>query len=109
MDDFDDILVHAATAINSKVEAHSVRDAIARGNLSWLTVEDQTKEVVVRKLRAIEHLEEAQCIELFDKIHGMILTQPERKRRDYIFKIIRGFYAKWIMKCMRNTFDCFYF
>ena len=109
MDNFDNILVREATAINSKVEAHSARDAIERGNLSWSTVEDQTKEVVVRKLRTIEHLDEAQCIELFDKIHGMILIQPERKRRDYIFKIIRGFYARWIMKRMCHISDCFHF
>lgn len=99
-DDFADILVREAIAINSTVEAHSVRSAIALGKLSWLTFEDQTKELVVSKLRAIESFDESQCDELFVKIHGMILMQPARKKRDYVLKITREFYANWIMKCM---------
>ena len=97
-----DILVREATAVNSKVEAKSVCSAIEKRGLSWLTVEDQSKETVIRKLRSIQNLDEAQCMELFDKIHGIRLIHPAKKRRDYIYRIIRGFYAKWIMKCMYN-------
>ena len=105
MEDFAGVLAREAIAINSKVETHSVRSAIERDNLSWSTVEDQSKEFLVERFKAIENLDEDQRIALFDQIYAMTLKQPARKRRDYVFKIINGFYLKWIIECMYSTYS----
>ena len=83
-DNFADILLREANAINSKVDAQSVCSA--------MEIEDQKKVSVVDRLTAI--------IRLFDKIDGMVPIDSKRERRDYIIKMKRIFYEKWIMKCM---------
>ena len=92
-DAFADILVREATAINSNVQAQSVCSAIEKFDLSWEMVEDQRKQVVVKRLLAIEDLDESQCNRLFDKLDGMIPIQRDTQRRNCIVE------RMWIMNC----------
>ena len=94
------ILIRDVSAINSNVEETSIRKAIEVGALSWEMIENQGKEVLLKKLKAIDLLDESQCNELFDKINGMKPSGLQRKRRDYVLMLIRVFYSKWIMNCM---------
>ena len=95
-----------ANGINPNVEEQSVRNAIENGALSWTMIEDQSKEVVVERLRAIDDLDDDQCNELFEKLDRMIPTDPETKRREHILEVRTQFYEDWVMKCMYGVFEC---
>ena len=101
MDDFTDVLVREAIAINSNVEAQSVCSAIEKYGLSWKMVEKQREKVVVERLRAIKNLDESQCNELFDKMDQMVPIDRDTHRRNCIVE------RNWIMKCMYNVSACF--
>ena len=104
---FVDAVVRQATAINSDVKKECVRETIERSGLSWAVIENQRKDLIVEKLRAIAELDETQCNELFEKLDGMIPIAPETERRNRILQMRRVFYQKWIMKCMYSVSDCF--
>ena len=107
MGDFIDVLIREATALNRGIEEQSVRVAVDVGELSWTVVEDQRKDSVVERLRAIGHLDESQCNQLFDKMDGMVPINAEAKRRrNLILSIKRDFHKKWIMKCMYSVSEC---
>ena len=105
-EDFVHILVREALIINSNAEESSFRKAVEVGQLSWEMIENEGKEVMVEKLKAVDLLDEPQCNELFDKINGMRPTELQRKRRDYLLTVIRRFYEKWITKCMYCICEC---
>ena len=56
------IFVREAITINPNVEESAVRKAVEVGALSWKMMENQSKEVVVDKLKAIDLLDESQYI-----------------------------------------------
>ena len=98
-EDFMLIFVREALTINSNIEESSFRKAVEVGALSWEMFENEGKEALVEKLRAIDLLDQSQCNALFDKMNGLRPTELQRKRRDYVLTVIRSFYEKWIMKC----------
>ena len=97
---FADVLIREAIAMNANINEQSARNVIESSALSWAVMENQRKEVIVERLRAIEHLDESQCNELFDKMDKWILQQPN-KRQDCIVALNR------IMKCMCSVSVCF--
>ena len=101
VDDFADVLVREATAIDSKVEAQSVSSAIHKCGLSWQIMENQRKKVVVERLREIGNLNESQCNDLFDKMDEMVPIDRDTQRRNCIVE------RKWIMKRMCTLSACF--
>ena len=106
VENFGDCLLRQASDVNSNVTMESVQKAAEPGGLSWEIFEDQRKDDIVEKLRAIENLDESQCNELFQKLNGMRPNELKRKQRDYILSIKRDFYENWIMKCMYSVFEC---
>ena len=100
VEEFADVLLREAKALNRDVVEQSVRVAVDVGSLSWTVIEDQRKEFVVEKLRAIGNLDESQCNELFDKMDGMVPINSETKRRNVILSMKGDFHETWIMKCM---------
>ena len=110
-DDFADVLIREAKAFNHDVEEQSVRAAVAVGGLSWTVIENERKELVVDRLRAIGHLNESQCNELFDKMDRLVAISPapETERRNCILSMKRDFHEKWVVKCMYCVFEYFPF
>ena len=93
-----EFLLREATAINSNVEEKSVQEVVELGGLSWQMIEDQRKGVVMGRLRAIGHLDETQCNELYHKMELDISRYRE---------IVIRYYNSWFMKCMNSVSDCF--
>ena len=97
-----EFLYREASAINSNVEEESVREVVELGGLSWEMIEDQRKEVVMGRLRAIGHLDESQC----DVLYHKMVSERSVKR-----EAIKHLFKSWIMKCMyivsaADSFKC---
>lgn len=83
------------------MKEQSIRKAIEDGGLSWAVIENLRKKIAVGRLKAIENLDESQCNVLFDKLDGMIPTDPKTHKINMIAD------QMWILKCMYSITECF--
>ena len=97
---FADVLVREANSINSSVETESVCSVIQKFDLSWKTMANQRRKFVVKRLRAIEDLDESQCNQLFDRMDQIVPIDWDYQRRKCILERL------WIMKCMCSLSAC---
>ena len=108
VENFEGALLREASALNYDVTVDSIRKVVESVDLSWSMIEDQNKQSVMEKFKAIENLDEAQCNALFDKMNEMRSIELKKKKQDIILSMIRILCDGWVMKCMYRSFQSFY-
>ena len=67
-DNFIDMMQQETAALKSDIDRRLIQKAVQHHNLSWAVIREESEQFVVDKLQYIDHLNNFQCIELYQAI-----------------------------------------
>lgn len=90
---FIDLMQLEVASLNPDIDPALLQNALKIHNLSWKVIGTESEQFVVDKLKLIEDLDDAQCVQLFE-----VLKQNEPKKLR--LEVISSLHFAWIMFSM---------